>query len=731
MRRSIAIVLTALAGFASSIEAVITPFGIEAIKGPTCLVVDSSRNAQVPLAPFFTRVNVVVTDGLAQATMIQSFANPLDRSTEIAYVFPLPENGAVHAMSYQVRDSLFHATIQEKRRAQAIYDSIRNRGGNAAILLQERPNVFQQKMASVRAKDTVHVRIELSMPLKYADGTWELAFPTMVGERFQSGGASGVVGTLSGWNPPVDREGPGLQFNVLLKNASFDSVWSPTHAVEPKDPAAARQFLAQRGLVDSVGTPDPAYRAALVLQPLATHPNRDFVLRMRRASSGIDAIASSWKPAGLDTGYFHLAILPDLSADSAGIRPPLDVVVLVDRSGSQSGWPMDREKAIATDILGRLAPTDRFTLLAFDDVNEYALGSIPVAATAANVETAKRFVAGLSPRGGTQLLSAVNAALATPMTGDMQRIFVFLTDGFITNEGAILDAIQKHSPQPQVFTFGCGDNLNRYFLEEAASVGGGFATILTSTEPAGPAVEAAWSRIETPQVNALRIDFGNTGAHDVVLPTSDRLYKGLPLVADGKYLKGGRQTITLKGQRGGQAWTLSREVDLSENSGTAWSVPKTWARAAIGRLDLAEGTTEANRDTIVKLSTAHQVLSEYTAFLATRGEPVESGASLGNAYYNSLITEVRSIVSHRRAGFRILSRKGSLLVRWASGDRVDRVRILDAKGAAVRTIAVDGRKTEALWDGRSDAGARMTAGAYFVELSGSDAPVREQFTWVP
>jgi Ca-activated chloride channel family protein len=731
MRRSIATVLTALAALASSVEAVITPFGIEAIKGPTCLVVDSSRSAQVPLAPFFTRVNVVVTDGLAQATMVQSFANPLPHSTEIAYVFPLPENGAVHAMSYQIHDSLFRATIQEKQRAQAIYDSIKNRGGNAAILLQERPNVFQQKMASVRTKDTVHVQIELSIPLKYADGAWELAFPTMVGERYQSGGASGVAGTLSGWNPPEDRDGPGLQFNVLLKNASFDSVWSPTHAIEPKDPSAARQFLAQRGLVDSTGTPDPAYRAALVLKPLATYPNRDFVLRMRRASTGIDAIASSWKPAGTDTGYFHLAILPDLSADSAGIRPPLDLVVLVDRSGSQSGWPMDREKAIASDILGRLAPTDRFTLLAFDDVNEYALGPSPVAATAENIQAAKRFVAGLSPRGGTQLLSAVNAALSTPMTSEMQRVFVFLTDGFITNEGAILDAIQKHSPKPQVLTFGCGDNLNRYFLEEAASIGGGFATILTSTEPAGPAVEAAWSRIETPQVNALRIDFGSMGAHDLVLPASDRLYKGLPLVADGKYLVGGRQTITLKGHRGGQAWTLSREVDLAEGSSTAWSVPKTWARAAIGRLDLAEGTTNANKDSIVKLSTAFQVLSEYTAFLATRGEPVESGASLGNAYYNSLITEVRSDVSMRRAGLRILSRKGALLVRWASKDRVDRVRILDAKGAVVRTISVEPGRVEAAWDGRSEAGQRMVAGTYFVELAGAGISVRERFAWVP
>jgi len=68
----------------------------------------------------------------------------------------------------------------------------------------------------------------------------------------------------------------------------------------------------------------------------------------------------------------------------------------------------------------------------------------------------------------------VQAALAIPKVQDLSRFFIFLTDGFITNESAIIDAIKNHQSSPTVFTFGAGNNLNRYFLDEAAKVGNGF-----------------------------------------------------------------------------------------------------------------------------------------------------------------------------------------------------------------------------------------------------------------
>jgi len=51
-------------------------------------------------------------------------------------------------------------------------------------------------------------------------------------------------------------------------------------------------------------------------------------------------------------GYFYGLVFPDTSL-FGGSRPKLDIVLLVDVSGSQSGWPLAKEKEIANAVLGK------------------------------------------------------------------------------------------------------------------------------------------------------------------------------------------------------------------------------------------------------------------------------------------------------------------------------------------------------------------------------------------
>jgi hypothetical protein len=246
-------------------------------------------------------------------------------------------------------------------------------------------------------------------------------------------------------------------------------------------------------------------------------------------------------------------------------------------------------------------------------------------------------------------------------------------------------------------------------------------------------VDAAWSRIEAPQVNALRLDFGGMGAHDVILPPVDRLYAGLLLVVDGKYLTGGKQTITLRGQRAGAPWSLAREIDLAEGSGMAWAVPKTWARATIGRLERAEGTGSANKDSIVAVSVAHQVLSKYTAFLATVGTPVEADASLEKAWVSSQALEVSPRLSRiaRTPGLQAFRDGGLLRIVWGEGQRVTALRILSVSGAVVRTLHPAPQRAEAIWDGLGTTGLRVLPGTYVVEAMVDGVPQHLRVVWMP
>src|SRR5436190_141172 len=71
---------------------------LDSLHGPMCGMVDPETKQQVAISPTFTRVNVVVTDAIAQAVLTQRFVNPFPGKTEVVYVFPLPDQGAVHGM---------------------------------------------------------------------------------------------------------------------------------------------------------------------------------------------------------------------------------------------------------------------------------------------------------------------------------------------------------------------------------------------------------------------------------------------------------------------------------------------------------------------------------------------------------------------------------------------------------------------------------------------------------
>lgn len=707
--------------------AILQPLNLERVKGTSCVIQDSVRQSETLLAPALTRVNLLVTDGYAQATVTQAFVNPLTHRTEIAYVFPLPEKGSVHAMSFQTGGKLYRAHIEEKAKAQSSYDSAKAAGAQAGLLLQERPNLFQQKLANLGAGDTVWVEIKVTIPLKYTDGWWELSFPTMVGARYPSAGSSEPLGTITGWNPPATREGPAFQFNVLVQSSSpLDSIVSPTHPIESHDLQTAQSTLVRRRLIDSLAVPEASYGRALWLVSQPTYPNGDFVLRLHRASGALDGSMLSCRPSGSDTGFFRLSLFPDLSGPKSDNA--MDVVLLIDHSGSQYGVPLADQKAIAKRILSRLSAADNLTVIAFSDAVTYANGRTPVPATAENLATARRFIDAIQAYGSTELLAAIQASLAVPPASGRSRSYVFLTDGLITDESSILAALQKAVPSPTVFTFGCGSNLNRYFLEEAAKVGNGFATVVIPGMDVDSATDAAWDRIQTPQVTGVSAQFAGFPVLDGIAANGSTLFLGLPWTLSGRYVGKGPSTVTLKGTRAGSPWTLTREVTFSGSCPVDRTTPLVWARETIGALETAEGTGTANKERIVALSKTYQVLSKYTAFLALDGIPLEqaemdlsAGMSLEIADEAATAATSGLHVSQTRMGSR-------LVLSWTGKGQPSSWTLTSLQG---RTVARWGAVSRVEWDGRSLQGSLVPAGTYLLRIVTAQGAVTVPVNWMP
>ena len=110
-----------------------------------------------------------------------------------------------------------------------------------------------------------------------------------------------------------------------------------------------------------------------------------------------------------------MLVPPAADATRRGPRLPREITYVVDTSGSMEGVSIVQAKEAIGWALERLAPGDRFNVIEFNSVTRSLFGA-PMPVDPATVAQAKRFVAGLRARGGTEMLPALAAALAGDAT---------------------------------------------------------------------------------------------------------------------------------------------------------------------------------------------------------------------------------------------------------------------------------------------------------------------------
>jgi hypothetical protein len=158
------------------------------------------------------------------------------------------------------------------------------------------------------------------------------------------------------------RPANSLDFTVLIctpfdindiKSPNFTCTFTSVNAE-----ALARTY----GLLSNTETLPANIKAQLVrLSSGDQLPNRDIVIQFKRQAASRDASVLSWNNGS--TGYFAMQIYPDL-ADTNDKPQSIDMVFVIDKSGSMAGQPMELSKKIVLAMLSKATPKDRISISA-------------------------------------------------------------------------------------------------------------------------------------------------------------------------------------------------------------------------------------------------------------------------------------------------------------------------------------------------------------------------------
>ncbi len=593
--------------------------------------------ARRPLPMVASDLQVTVRGTIAQVHHLQRFVNESTTPIEALYTFPLPADAAVGAMTMRLDARTIRAQIARRAEARAAYAKARASGRTAALLEQERPNVFTQSVTGIRAGETIEVELVYDVLLAPVEGWYELALPTVVGPRYHPP----QVADAARLSPPVQAPGtsPRTTFGFTLDlqpGAPVAEVDSPTHTLE----------LVER---------DHDHLAIALATPEAV-ADKDVVVRWRVEVA--EPTIALFAGAGADgDGYLTAIVQPPVLA--AGSSTPRELVFVLDTSGSMSGEPLALEKQAIRYALERLGPGDRFRLINFSsDVGGFDGGAM-VPVTVDNLRRAKSWLAGVGAGGGTEMLSGIRAALADPPTDGRRRYVCFLTDGFIGNEDEILAAIaQERAASTHLFSFGVGSSVNRFLLDEMARVGHGASQVILLDDAPQPQIARFFRQLVTPMWSDVVIELPGLGTTELTPSTGGDLFAGQPLVFAARYRGAARGAVRVLAKVDGKVVTLQQTMTLPATGGDGALLGRLWARQRIRELMAAQrlGDDKAIA-TITDLALAHALASPYTSFVAiddlprTPGQPrstvpvpvelpegLEYGAAIGTMYGSSAET---------------------------------------------------------------------------------------------
>ncbi len=549
-------------------------------------------------------VQAKIIDQVASVQVSQSFVNTGSRQMEVAFVFPLPYDGAIEQMTLMVDGKEYPARLLNAKDARRMYEEIVRKNKDPALLEWMGTGLFKTSVFPVPAGAKRTVSLRYSQLCRKQEGLTDFLFP---------------LSTAKYTSHPVEK----VSFRVTIESAGdIKNIYSPTHAVEIK-------------------RPDDRH-ATITYTKKNEIPGSDFRLLYDIGKGKVSTQVLSYRPDRDEDGFFMLLASPKIEAPDERVKKT--VIFVVDRSGSMSGKKIEQARGALKYVLNNLRQGDMFNIVAYDSQVETFRPELQRFDDKSR-KAALGFVEGIYAGGSTNISGALSSALGQLKDSSRPNYVLFLTDGLPTagetNEMKIVaGAKEVNKVRARVFSFGVGYDVNARLLDKLARENHGQSEYVRPDEDIEDRVSRMYRRIEAPVMTDVKIAFDVDSVRtqdgkpvNRVYPSgSFDLFAGEQLVVVGRYKKAGNARVVVRGKIGGREEKFDFPAKLVEKSSddTQGFIEKLWAVRRVGEildeLDLKGKNDELIKE-LVKISTRHGILTPYTSFMADENTNVRDLAA--------------------------------------------------------------------------------------------------------
>jgi len=280
------------------------------------------------------------------------------------------------------------------------------------------------------------------------------------------------------------------------------------------------------------------------------------------------------------SGHFALFIRPQNQASADSVLPKRIFFLL------SKALNANKLSASITSIeraLDNLSSADFFNIVTYDYYEE-AWRTEPQAATTANIEAAKTFLATINISSETNMMEGLNECLSQIENDSLNNSIIVFTDGYSPIDPREL--ANKNQYNTGIFPIGIGQGLSFYRLEMLAALNYGFVTYISEDDNILQKMDQTINKISSPILKKINMEYNKSDITSIVPEKTPSAYAGSYFYFCGRYDTPGQSALSVGGSSPSGYQVYDFLLNYSDKKSENKFVEKLWAKIKIDQLEL-------------------------------------------------------------------------------------------------------------------------------------------------